>query len=119
MTATVLKAMTIPAATLVVAIALGDCLHQLQCAPVNITAKMVIFRAELQVQLDGAMQGGDIRQVRRVPPRSFPLGRQDRDDQPQLGHVFALPSHRAPIASGAAGRQGRQVEQSILMQSQR
>jgi hypothetical protein len=25
-----------------------------------------------------------------------------RDDQPQLGYLFALPSDRAPIASGAA-----------------
>jgi hypothetical protein len=33
-----------------------DCLHQLQCAPVNIAAKMVIFRAELQLQLDGAIK---------------------------------------------------------------
>ena len=115
-TTTALKAMTIPAATLVVAIALGGLF-----APAAVRAGE--YCSEDGYTATRNCSFSSMEQCKATISGMYDVCLRDpflKDDSVETidrnSDTYLL---CRPIASGSAGRQGRQVEQSILMQSQR
>ena len=120
MTTTVLKETTISAATLVVAIALGGLF-----APAAVRAGE--YCSEDGYTATRNCSFSSMEQCKAAISGTYAACLRDpflNDDNIEtINHnldtyLLCRPIAR-PIASGAAGRQGRQVEQSILMQCQR